>query len=326
MYKLYIAKEKLIDISAISGGINWGDDIDTLGADLNFNMGQSRDPYLPDINVEAGDKVLLYSDETELFRGIITSVDINNNVASYTAHDFAYYLNKSEVVKQYKKTKATEAIKALCKTMGIGIGGIANMNKRITHIYTTTGAEIIDDIIEQESTESGKKYLKEMRGALLYIIEMPSTPIKAMYKPAYNIEPLNVGKKIGTPTINRSIEDMRNSVLAVVGGNDDKMPAKTSLARDSNNVSKYGLLQQIVTVDKDDSKKITSIAKSKLAELNKVTENISFMLPGNDLVRAGRVLEIEDNYSNINGLYRVVSCRHNINNGIHTMDCEVIAT
>ncbi len=62
------------------------------------------------------------------------------------------------------------------------------------------------------------------------------------------------------------------------------------------------------------------IAQNKLKELNKVNEDISITVLGDDNVRAGRILEIDNDIFKLKGQYLVKDCTHMYQNRTHTMD------
>jgi len=89
---------------------------------------------------------------------------------------------------------------------------------------------------------------------------------------------------------------------------------------DDNNISKFGLLQEIETVEDKDISLARNIANNRLKELNRVNEDISIKLLGDDTVRAGRIINIDNDMFKMNGQYLVKDCTHSYHNRVHTMD------
>ena len=324
-YSVYIAKgQDIYDISDYAGNINWSDNIDTLGMQFDFSTGVSLDRYFPKMSIDQGDIVILRN-EKEIFRGIIVSKSYNGTQdISYTAYDFCFYLNKSKIIKQFNNINATSAIQQICSELDIKVGSIAPMRASITHIYyESTAAEIIDDILTQEAQETGNTYIKEMQGDSFYVFEKTSKPITATFKPAVNIAKFDIGLAISSPSRTLSIEDMKNSILIVSG--DEQSVRVLAIAKDDEGIKKYGLLQEIESVDDSDLNKVQNVAENKLKELNKVSETISCTLLGSDDVRAGRVLTLVEESTGISGNYFVKSCSHTISKGIHTISVELEA-
>lgn len=92
---------------------------------------------------------------------------------------------------------------------------------------------------------------------------------------------------------------------------------------DLTNISKYGLLQDIYNIDNKDISQARNIAKNKLAELNKIIEDNSVELLGNDDVRSGRILEFNEPITGLIGRYLVKECIHTYNNSIHKMQLQL---
>lgn len=321
-YSLFIAKgAEIYDVTEFSGNITWSDSIDTLGMQLDFSVAYSNERYFPKFSIDPGD-IAVFKNETEIFRGIVTSKSYAREEQTITAFDFCFYLNKSKVVKQFNSINASDAITQLCETLNIKVGGVDKMETLINHIYyDKTAAEIIEDILEQETAETGKKYIKEMQGDSFYIFERTSKIITPQFKPAINIAPFDAWLAAGEPSRELSIEDMRNSIL-IVSGNEKSVRTIAS-AKDENSINKYGLLQEIESVDEKNLNKAQNTADNKLKELNVVKETVSIELLGDDTARAGRVIYLEEETSGIKGKYIINSCSHTLSGGVHTMSLEL---
>lgn len=322
-YNIFIVKGlEIYDISEFVSNITWSDSIDTLGMQLDFNVVVSNDRYFPKFSVEVGDIVILRN-EFEIFRGIIVTKNFNGiSEVGITAFDFCFYLNKSKIIKQFNSINASLAISQLCSEVNIKVGSIDSMRSLIKHIYyNKTIAEIIEDILEQETQETGKKYIKEMQGDSFYIFERTAKPITATFKPAINIEPFDVTLAIGNLSKTLSIEEMKNSIMIISG--DEKSVRVLAIAKDEAGIQKYGLLQEVESIDDKDKNKVQNIADNKLKELNKIKESLNITLLGDNRARAGRVLSLIEENTNINGKYLIKSCNHSISGGNHTMTLEL---
>ena len=108
---------------------------------------------------------------------------------------------------------------------------------------------------------------------------------------------------------------MRNSIL--ITSDDEKSSKINATAKDTQNISKYGLLQEVMNVDKKNNSQAKQIANNKLKELNRVQQDISFNLLGNDELRSGRILTIENALFNLSGKYLIKSSNHTYVNYIH---------
>ena len=304
------------------GNISWSDSIDTLGVQLDFAI--PKDNSYINFFIDVGEIVALYKGDKLIFQGIVVDKNINGIFEeSFTAFDFAFYLNKSKIIKQFNNISAKNAISSICSEQGISIGEIPRLSTNINHIYfENTIAEIIDDILEQCNRETGKIYYKEVLGSNLNIFEKGTKVINPTYKLAKNVETINVLDEIGINfSKTYSIAELKNKVTIVA--NDEKGAKILATQKDDKNIKKYGLLHHIESVDEKDLNQATNIAQNKLEELNKIKETLSLELLGNYTIKAGRVLNINNKDIKISGKYSIISSSHTIENGIHTTNVEL---
>lgn len=323
-YSVFLIRDsKTYNITALCGDLSWRDSIDTLGMEFNFSTGYTDARFFPKLVVQLGDLIVLSNNGSEVFRGIVTDENIDGRFnRSFTAFDFAFYLNKSRTIIQFNKMRADNAIKELCGKFNIPIGNITAIPTLISKIYKdATIADIIDDILEQTTKEKGIKYRKEMRTGKFYIEKYSDLIVKGLFKPASNIQAFDVTKAIGSISRSRSIADMKNSILIVSG--EEKSTRVAAKAEDAASIKKYGLLQDIESVDSKNIAQARNIAKNKLAELNKIAEDTSIELLGADSVRAGRILEITEPITGLSGKYLVKECTHTYSNRIHKMNLTI---
>lgn len=322
-YALFLCKQTgNIEITNMIGNLQWQDSIDTLGMQVTFEVARNKeDKYLPD-KVNIGDNILLTNNGKEITRGIITDVEWSRYSKAITAFDYAFYLNQSKIVKQLYKAKASEAITQLCGAFGVPVGKIVPISTLITKIYKdSTIAEIIKDVLKQATQELGIEYRLEMREGKLFIEPYTDLVVKATYQPAKNIAEFDVMKAIGEIGRNQSIQEMKNSV--VVTSQDENSVRVYAEEKDNANIKKFGLLQEVITVDDKDSVQAHNIAKKELKKLNRVVEDISVDLLGDDKVRAGRILEITNDNFELSGKFLVKQCTHTYQNSIHKMNLTV---
>ena len=324
-YQMIIIKQqKYYDISDIAGGIRWSDNIESLGMEFCFSAGVSDEIYFSKFVIDVGDMVL-FRRECEIFRGIIVSKTISSATEqSFKAYDFCWYMNKSKLIKQFNGINAGEAIKQLCSELHIKVGEMPAMKSNINHIYyDKTVSDVIDDILQQETAETAKIYIKEMREDSFYIFEKGSLFIKPIYKPAINIAAFPVVNEIGSFHREWSIEDMKNAIKIVSAS--EKSVRILGEANDKQNIQKYGLLQEIETVDEKDFNKAQNIAQNKLKQYNKVGETFSVDVLGDDTVRAGRMITIYNEKIGVTGDFFIKNCSHTVSGGVHTMSMELEA-
>jgi hypothetical protein len=310
-HKVYkISGGKRFDITDLVGGLTWSDSIDTLGMQMDFDLAFSDMPQFPKNVLSVGDIVLLNNGTKEIFRGIAVAEERQGRSSRhFTCFDFAFYLNKSKTIIQFNKVKASEAIQKLLQKFNVK-SNITNIPTIIKKIYKEdVVSDIIKDILDQATKQTGHKYRMEMRAGTLVIERQSNLMVTAEVN------------AISNPTRKLSIEEMKNSIL-IVSGDENSTKIFTEV-KDQRNISKYGLLQEIQSIDKKDKAQAKNIANNLLKELNKIFEENSIELLGNDNVRAGRVLNLNEKVTGMVGNYLITSCTHTINQGIHKMSLNL---
>ncbi len=198
-----------------------------------------------------------------------------------------------------------------------------NLSTNINHIYfENTIAEIIDDILEQCNKETGKIYYKEVLEDKLYIFEKGTKTINPTYKMAVNVATINVLDEIELNfSKGYSIADLKNKVTIIT--QNEKEARVIATKEDNKNIEKYGLLHHIESVDEKDINQATNIADNKLKELNTIKETLSLELLGDINIKAGRVLNINNEDIGISGKFNIISSNHSIENGVHKTSIEI---
>lgn len=320
MYKVII-KDK--DVSDIIGNLTWRDTVDTLGVEVDFelpiNRYDKKFEFLYDITV--GDPIQILNAKGEvLVQAIIVSETPNGKITSFTAYDMAWYLNKSTVIKQFKKMIGNDCVKSLCKEIGIDVE-VSGLDTKIDKIYKDKGvSDVIKDIIEQCSQFNSKKFFIEFDKNKLIV--SPYKKIKVfgtfeMQKDKF----INIKENIGGVSLSKSIVDMKNSVLVIT---ENKGAVRTiGEEQDSKSIEKYGKLQEVVTLDEKEFSKANLVAKNELKKLNKITEDFSIDVLGDDNVKSGRVIDIDLPLFNLKGEYLIKESNHTISNHIHKISLKL---
>jgi len=325
-YTLFLIKNtgQKLNITALSANLTWRDSLESLGMELTFDAARNiEDKYLADYDlIELGDKVILTNNSTEVFRGIITDLSTERYKKSITAFDYAFYLNQSKTIIQFRKVSATDAVKQLCNKFNVPVGNITSITTQITKIYKDkTIAEIIKDLLNQATNELGVKYRLEMRAGKLHIESYVDLVVTATFQPAPNLAAFNITDAIGSINKKESIQALRNSIQITSG--DEQSSRIVTAVTDEASIAKYGLLQDVESIDDADFSQASNIANNKLAELNKVQQDISIELLGDDAVRSARILTINNGIFGLSGNYLVKECTHTYNNSIHKMSLGV---
>lgn len=132
---------------------------------------------------------------------------------------------------------------------------------------------------------------------------------------------IDVAKNIGEVSLSRSIVDMKNSILVIT--QNKKAVRTVGKEQDSESIKKYGMLQEVVTLDEKEHKKAKLVAKNELKKLNKITEDFSIDVLGDDKVKSGRVIDIDIPLFNLKGEYLIKESSHSVQNGIHRINLKL---
>ena len=320
MYKVII-KDK--DIGDIIGNLTWRDTVDTLGVEVDFelpiNRYDKKFEFLYDITL--GDPIQILNAKGEvLVQAIIVSETPNGKITSFTAYDMAWYLNKSTVIKQFKKMIGNDCVKSLCKEIGIDVE-VSGLDTKIDKIYKDKAvSEVIKDIIEQCSQFNSKKFFIEFDKNKLIVSPYKKIKVFGTYEMQKD-KFININENIGGVSLSKSIVDMKNSVLVIT---ENKGAIRTiGEEQDSKSIEKYGKLQEVVTLDEKEFSKANLVAKNELKKLNKITEDFSIDVLGDDNVKSGRVIDIDLPLFNLKGEYLIKESNHTISNHIHKISLKL---
>ena len=320
---MYRTIAKGIDVTNYIRDLTWRDSIDTLGVEVSFELAVNKFDknlsFLYDITL--GDPVQIINDKGEtLVQAIIVSENPNGKTTSFTAYDMAWYLNKSTVIKQFKKMIGNECIKSLCSEIGIKVE-VSGLDTKIDKIYKDKAISgVIYDIIEQCSQFNSKKFFIEYDKDTLKVGPFKKIKVTGQYK-MHKDTYIDVAKNIGEVSLSRSIVDMKNSILVVT---QDKKAVRTiGKEQDNENIKKYGMLQEVITLDEKEFKKANLVAKNELKKLNNITEDFSIDVLGDDKVKSGRVIDIDIPLFNLKGEYLIKESSHSVQNEIHRINLKL---
>lgn len=297
MMRLWLVNDsKRIDILPLVSNLTWTENIDTLGVQLTFDVIYSDAQYIPDIEIAAGDHILLNEGDKNVFTGIIVTENYSGrNPISYTAMDYGFYLNKSEGIYQFNCTSDV-AIKKILEEFNIK-HAIEPMRTIIKQIYLDRViSDTIKDILKRSTEQTGISYNMEMQEDALSIVPFNNLILDIMYTIVSN------------PTRSRSITEMKNSIIMYTGNED----YNKVLVKEQNEayIKQYGLLQHVENVDDSNIARARNIAKNLLADLGKVAEDSGCTVFGDIRLKAGRIIPITEPVTGLEGKYLIKSCTH----------------
>ncbi|MHB9950793.1 hypothetical protein CF055_17420 [Clostridium botulinum] len=304
LYTSYIVEKGYTtkEIIGYSNNLSWSNDIDTLATSLSFDS-------ILDL-AQGRSKIILKQDKVIVFEGVIVSKTNKENIHSYTAMDYAWYLNKNKYVMQFRNINAKSALQQICAKVGIKVNIRARLTTRINKLYFQESlSDIIKDILEQCKREIGEHYIMEMQGKTLYINRVVDLKINStvLIEKDYSIS--------------RSIEDMQNNIIAV--NNDGRVLVNV---KDNKNIKIFGELTDIISVEDENISRANNIARNELKEKNKIKKELSFNTidTGRGIyINCNRLIRVNLGKYGVNGWYRIKSTQHTLNNNIHKIGITI---
>ncbi len=327
MYKITLIKDGVSsDITDMVGEISWSEDMDSVGLSLSFSVPDSEERYIPQLLIMAGDIISVSNDEGELIKAVVVSVTRNFPKRNVKAYDFGFYLNKNDIVIQFKDKSVSDCLRELFGKVNIPVGEICDMPAKVNGVYIKNVNEVIKELIEIQQGNDGKKYYYELRGDKIFVFQLPEEPIEYIFKPAVNVAAFDVTQRDAHSRgqYTHSIENMKNRVTAIINSKTTgNMPAVEFTVSDDENIKKYGLLSENYSVNSEDLDNIKSLAKNELTDKNKLKRELTMDFIGHDSARPGRVMHIIDDFLGIDDFFRIQSVNHKVNGDIHTMSCTL---
>lgn len=295
-----------VDILSKCNNLSWTNDSDTLAVTLTFDS-------ILDL-AEGRSHLVLKKNSKEVWAGLVTKKTNKDKTSSYTAQDYAFYLNKNEEdIIQFNGTNAKQAIYSLLGKYGIG-GACTTLDKGINKVYKGKKvSEIIDDILDQCTKEIGEEVVKEMRGNVLWIDRVSNLKIDCEYK---------VGNDF---SVTRSMEEMVNNVYVITNEESDKNGAYAN-AQDSNSISAFGLLSKVISIDKANTSQSKNIADKYLFNYNATKKELTVTLldiENCEDIRAKRKIPITIKKYGVDGYFKVKSAQHSLANNIHKINVTI---
>lgn len=311
VYKVMVDGEEIEN----AGNLAWGDDIETIASEFSFVSPQQ---------VNVGAKIVIINTQTgkEVLRGILTDKSFDKSkLYQYSGFDYGFYLNKNEIIIQFNKVKIDTAIKQLCAKIGVPCGNICNINAYVTKIFKdNTVSDIILELLEMARKKTGAKYIFSCQCGKLEIIDTMAE-CESIIELTDGQE-LKIADSLGNISYSESIQELKNSIQIVDSG--EKSIFVVASARDNESISKYGLLGQVESVDKDDKTSKSVIANNLLKDLNKITTSVQVEMLGTDDLKKGSILNFNYPEYNLSGNYYAKTTKHNISNNIHRISAEFI--
>ncbi|MEG0900225.1 MAG: hypothetical protein RSF40_11020 [Oscillospiraceae bacterium] len=296
MYRLIVEGESIL---GKSNNLAFSSDGDFIGVQITFDS-------LCDIPEGAVINLII---GTRKIVGIIVSKSLGNISISYTAIDFGMYL-KNEVTKQFNNVSTDVAIVSLLNEYGIKCKCVSIPTIVNDFFIDKSLKDIIDELLEKAENEQGIKYSRRMQETTVVISKIADEIIKPSFK---------IKKDF---SISKDISEMKNKIIAISGSGENASIVATT--ENNKYISKYGLLQEIITVDDKDLPQAKQIAENLLLEKCKVKYSTSLsllVLSGGEDILANKLIYIDA--GELKGYYKIKSASHTLSNNKHLVTVEL---
>lgn len=305
--ELMIENDSKLYYPVVQEGIKWSTERKGSPGKLTFKLIQ--DDIL---NISEGNAVVLKDGDSNIFYGFIFTIKRDESKSvSVTAYDQMRYL-KNKATYQYTKT-ASELLKTIAKDFELSVGEIED-TEYVIPSRLEDGKTLID--ILQTSLDLTVQNTGEM-----YVLydDFGALRITA-------IENMAVGILIDSETAQSydyesSIDNQTYNQIKLYYDNEDTGKREIYIAKDSEHINEWGLLQYYESIDKGENGK--SKADSLLSLYNAKTKSLKVKKAiGDNRVRAGSMVavQLELGDMTVNNWMLVESCEHEYKENEHWMD------
>ncbi|MCM3784310.1 hypothetical protein M3231_15105 [Neobacillus mesonae] len=271
------------------------------------------------VNIEVGKELRFYVDGVGLFRGVVFSYSIaQDGSATIVAHDENVYLTKNTDTRKFVNMTAASIVKDICKTFGVSVGDVANTGYVIPRMIlrSMTLWDMMVTALTETRKQNGRKFFVYSTGGKLYLKEKKDATVRWM---------LEDGVNILTANRTRSIEEMRTSVKVI--GQDKESNELSASAKNADLIATYGLMQHMEQAEADSTKsQMEQLAKTRLSELGKVTEDALIEALGNTDITAGTAVYAFESMTDLIGGFYVNADSHTFADGYHRMQITISKT
>lgn len=279
----------------------------TLGDRLTFSI--PTDPTDPDPpEIELGAAVRLSGDAKSLvyFDGIITARRHTDTAREYTAYDFCYYLNKSQICIQFPEQRTDRAIAQLWAALGIKYTRLPAMQGVLEAItYIKTPSAILGTLLDFERDISGVEYFPAADGyGTINILPV-----------GYLRSGLTLSG-ISSPVMADSLDEMRNRIYYAIKSDD--IVTLTAEAADEASIARYGQIAEYI-VDSAEPIYTAAVADRRLARKRVPLPTGELTALGDWSASVGSVIAADDAVTGLRGDFIIDAVTHDVNDGLHLM-------
>lgn len=293
------------DLGELIETITWSGDDKQVSRKLEFSLASNpQDNMFPRVEINEGDQVYLKSDTgVILFGGVIFDIDrtASSNLVKYLAYDLMFYVNNSELTKDYNAVPEDIA-RDVCAELKIEAGNMAPTGIVVSNpAIRKTGYQIIQSSYTVAARQNGKKYMPMM---------MDINKVSVIEKGQDSGVILTGDANLSEANYKVSLQNLVNRVSIV-----DKNGAIVGTVEDTESQAKFGTMQR--TIIQEDGKDTASEARNMLkgsvgtASVNGFPDDIRAI--------AGYAVIVQETETGLWGRFFITADSHKYSNGEATM-------
>lgn len=306
--ELLIQNGTKVFIPVVQDGIEWTTQRAGAPGKLTFKV------LLDDtLDITEGNAVRYKRNDNKIFYGFIFSKKMDKNrIITVTAYDQLRYL-KNKATYVYENKTAGDVIKMVASDFGMQTGDIEDTGYKIPS--RIEDAQTLFDIIQNalDVTLQSQSYMYVMYD------DFGKITLKGLDNMRLN---LLIDEETGENfDYTSSIDDNTYNQVKLYYDNEDTGQRDVFIAKDSNNINSWGVLQLYESIEKGEDGKTKADALLKL--YNAKTRKLSIKNAIGDVrVRAGSMVIVMLDLGDVKvkNLMLVETCKHTFNNDEHWMD------
>lgn len=293
------------DASELATTIKWTGSYNQCARTLTAEIvATPYDETIPAVDAAPGTPVTFSMDNTVLFSGFVVkrTRSTGSNTLSVTAYDRGFYLNRNEIVRQYKNT-TPEAIAAdLCGEFGISVGELASTGYTMSRNFIgVTVYKAIMTAYTLASGQTGKKYQARFDGEKFTVVEVGKNDTTLVIKGESNLQDATY-----TDSIEKTITE------AVIYDKDANEVGTVS----SDLSGTYGVIRSVIQQSEGKEQEAKDKAQEEIDD-NGLDQTATVECLGNIQNISGNTVVIQEPYTGLCGLFWISADTHEWKNGIY---------
>lgn len=293
------------DASELASTIKWSGSYSQCARTLSVTLAASPyDESIPVIDASPGTPVTFAMDGQVLFSGFVAkrSRSTGASTLSVTAYDRGFYLNRCEIVRQYKDT-TPEAIAAdLCGEFGISVGKLVSTGYTMSRNFIgVTVYKAIMTAYTLASGSTGKKYQARFDGENFTVVEVGANETTLVIKGGSNLQDASY-----TDSIEQTYTE------AVIYSKDAEEVATVENGLSST----YGVIRKVIQQAEGQEQEARDKAAETLDE-NGLSQTATVECLGNVQNISGNTVVVQEPYTGLCGLFWISADTHEWKNGVY---------